>query len=105
MQEDTASKNGYLNTALTAEMVRSAVEELNGKKRPQAASETIIFSREVRRTFEAATNECKRSGVTYISPEHIALALLSTPSSESVAIQVIQKHGVDVDVLRFEVST
>lgn len=104
VQEDAASKNGYLNTGLTAEMVRSAVEELNGKKRPQAASETIIFSREVRRTFEAATNECKRSGVTYISPEHIALALLSTPSSESVAIQVIQKHGVDIDVLKFEAN-
>lgn len=104
ISEDNSSKNGYLNTGLTIEKVRSSVEELNGRKRPQATSETIIFSRGVRRTFELATNECKRSGVTYISPEHILLALLSSSAAESVALQVIHKCGVDIEILKSEAN-
>ena len=96
--------SGYLNTGLAAERVRTSVEELTGRKRPQATSETIIFSRGVRRTFELATNECKRSGVTYISPEHILLALLSSSAVDSIAFQVIQKQGVEVEVLKSEAN-
>jgi ATP-dependent Clp protease ATP-binding subunit ClpA len=33
--------------------------------------------------------ECKRSNVTYISPEHILLALLSMP--DAVAVQVMER--------------
>lgn len=104
ISEENVSKNGYLNSGMTAERARMAVEEITGKRRPQASNETIIFSRGVRRTFEAATNECKRSGVTYISPEHILLALLSVPASDSVAVQVIQSLSIDIDILKSEAN-
>ena len=47
---------GYLNSGLTSEKAKSAIEELTGKKRPPMSGDAIVFSRGVRRTFEAATN-------------------------------------------------
>ena len=35
--------------------------------------------------------ECKRSSVTYISPEHILLALLSSAQPDSVAVKVLER--------------
>lgn len=117
---------GYLNSGLTSEKAKAAIEEVTGKKRPPTSGDAIVFSRGVRRTFEAATNvsegrqtlnhirlisqilkvkmtcriknllilyglpqECKRSNVTYISPEHILLALLSMP--DSIAVKVMER--------------
>jgi hypothetical protein len=56
--EETMSKpvGGYLNSGLTHERARALVEALTGRRKPHAGSESIAFSREVRRTFEAATN-------------------------------------------------
>lgn len=55
--EDTSSKNGFLNSGLTAEKARAAVQSLSGKRKPSHNTEqTVPFSREVRKTFEAATN-------------------------------------------------
>jgi ATP-dependent Clp protease ATP-binding subunit ClpC len=54
--EDTSSKNGYLNSGLTAEKARAAVQSLSGKRKPISTTDSIPFSREVRKTFEAATN-------------------------------------------------
>ena len=57
--EDTASKGaGYLGHAgLTVDAVREAVEAAQGfRRKPNATSDNIPFSREVRKTFEAATN-------------------------------------------------
>ncbi len=54
--EDTSSKNGFLNSGLTAEKTRAAVQSLSGKRKPISTTDSIPFSREVRKTFEAATN-------------------------------------------------
>jgi hypothetical protein len=54
--EDTQSRGGYLNSGLSAERAKAAVEAANGKRRPNTSADNIPFSREVRRTFEAATN-------------------------------------------------
>jgi hypothetical protein len=55
--EDTASKSsGYLNSGLTVDAVREAIEAAQGRRKPNATSDNIPFSREVRKTFEAATN-------------------------------------------------
>lgn len=54
--EETGSKNGFLNSGLTAERARAAVESLSGKRKPISTHDNIPFSREVRKTFEAATN-------------------------------------------------
>jgi hypothetical protein len=58
IMEDTASKHGYLNSGLTAERARAVLASLTGGRRMKALSTTdsIPFSREVRKTFEAATN-------------------------------------------------
>mmetsp|Transcript_10026 Transcript_10026/g.21446 ORF Transcript_10026/g.21446 Transcript_10026/m.21446 type:complete len:958 (+) Transcript_10026:149-3022(+) len=101
ISEETISKNGYLNSGLTAERAKTAVESLFGKKRPLSSTENSIpFSREVRRTFEAATNECKRSGVNFISPEHILLAMLNMP--ESSGRKVFDSLGIDCELLKAE---
>lgn len=54
--EDSASKHGYLNSGLSLEATKTAVEALTGRKRPLATNDAIPFSREVRRNFELATN-------------------------------------------------
>ena len=54
--EETGSKNGFLNSGLTVEKTRAAVESLSGKRKPNSTHDNIPFSREVRKTFEAATN-------------------------------------------------
>ncbi|KAI8465710.1 MAG: ClpD chaperone, Hsp100 family [Monoraphidium minutum] len=97
--EDTTSKHGYLNSGLTPERARMAVDALAGRRKP-APGDSIPFSREVRTTFEAATNECKRSGVTYITPEHILLGMLGT--ADSLGRRVLTGLGVDLDILRAE---
>jgi ATP-dependent Clp protease ATP-binding subunit ClpC len=57
IEEDTLSRNGYLNSGLTLDGVRGVLKTLTGgRKKPVPSTETIVFSREVRRTFEAATN-------------------------------------------------
>ena len=54
--EETMSKSGYLNSGLAVEKVKAAVQTLSGKKKPLSTTDNIPFSREVRSTFEAATN-------------------------------------------------
>lgn len=54
--EETTSKAGYLNSGLTHERVRQAVENLSGRRKANTAADNIPFSREVRKMFEAATN-------------------------------------------------
>ncbi|KAG1678279.1 hypothetical protein FOA52_013900 [Chlamydomonas sp. UWO 241] len=96
--EDVASKVGYLNIAgLRSEDVKAAVEALSGRKPTSVSPETINFSRATRRMFEIASNECKRNGVSYISPEHILLALLNTPdSSPTSARLVLESLKIDI---------
>lgn len=98
--EDTSSKNGFLNSGITAEKARAAVQSLSGKRKPISTTDSIPFSREVRKTFEAATNECKRAAVSYISPEHILLALLNQPDASGK--RVLDSLRVDCDLLRNE---
>lgn len=56
MAEDAVSRNGFMNSGLTCERVRAAVVAQSGRKKPITTNENIPFSREVRKTFEAATN-------------------------------------------------
>jgi ATP-dependent Clp protease ATP-binding subunit ClpC len=60
--EDDASKRGYLNSGLTHERALAAVEALSGRRKANTATENIPFSREVRKTFEVATNVREGSG-------------------------------------------
>lgn len=100
IREDTSSKNGYLNSGLTVERIKAAVETLLGKRKPLASQEGMPFSQEVRRVFEAATNECKRSGVNFIAPEHILLALLSMP--DALGKRMLDSLHIDCEVLKAE---
>lgn len=54
--EDSEGKHGYLDSGLTHERVRAAVESLTGRRKAITGADNIPFSREVRKTFEAATN-------------------------------------------------
>lgn len=60
--EESLSKNGYLNSGVSAERAKAAVEALYGRKRPVNTGESIPFSREVRKMFEAATHVGVGSG-------------------------------------------
>jgi ATP-dependent Clp protease ATP-binding subunit ClpC len=56
-QGSSSSKNGFFNSGLTADKARAAVQSMSGQKRkPVSTTDSIPFSREVRKTFEAATN-------------------------------------------------
>ncbi|GLC72569.1 hypothetical protein PLESTF_001265700 [Pleodorina starrii] len=98
--EESLSKNGYLNSGVTPERARATVEAVFGRKRPVSHGESIPFSREVRKMFEAATHECKRSNVNWISPEHILLAMLAMPDCNGR--RVLHSLSVEVDGLRLE---
>ncbi|GLI63797.1 hypothetical protein VaNZ11_006882 [Volvox africanus] len=100
--EESLSKNGYLNSGVTPERAKATVEAIFGRKRPVSHGESIPFSREVRKMFEAATHECKRSNVNWISPEHILLAMLAM--SESNGKRVLHSLSVDVEGLKAEAS-
>ncbi len=54
--EDSSSKHGYLDSGVTEERARTAVAALGGRRKANTSTENIPFSREVRKTFEAATN-------------------------------------------------
>eukprot|EP00955_Chlamydomonas_euryale_P044338 352861-Chlamydomonas_euryale.AAC.18 len=56
LAEEGGSKGGYLGSGLLAGPVRETVVAINGKRKPVAGKEAIVFSRAVRRTFEAAAN-------------------------------------------------
>ncbi|KAG2449289.1 hypothetical protein HYH02_005446 [Chlamydomonas schloesseri] len=98
--EESLSKNGYLNSGVSSERAKAAVEALFGRKRPVSHGESIPFSREVRKMFENATHECKRSNVNWISPEHILLAMLSMPDCNGK--RVLHSLSVDVEGLKAE---
>uniref|UniRef100_A0A7S0WMJ2 Clp R domain-containing protein n=1 Tax=Chlamydomonas leiostraca TaxID=1034604 RepID=A0A7S0WMJ2_9CHLO len=101
ISEETNSKNGYLNSGLSLERAKAQVEAFSGgKKRPVPTGESIPFSRDVRRTFEAATNECKKAGVNFISPEHILLAMLNM--HDSTGRRIFESLSVDCDGLKAE---
>ncbi|PNW78134.1 hypothetical protein CHLRE_10g465550v5 [Chlamydomonas reinhardtii] len=98
--EESLSKNGYLNSGVSSERAKAAVEALFGRKRPVSHGESIPFSREVRKMFENATHECKRSNVNWISPEHILLAMLSMPDCNGK--RVLHSLSADVEGLKAE---
>ncbi|MEW5310576.1 MAG: hypothetical protein WDW38_002362 [Sanguina aurantia] len=56
------------------------------------------FAKDARRTFEAAANECKKSGVNFIAPEHILLAMLSLP--DGGGRKALESMGLDISILR-----
>ena len=66
------SKVGYLNSGLTIEKAKEAIEELTGKRRPATSTDAIVFSRDVRRAFEAATN---------VGPLHDSMRALPTSAT------------------------
>ncbi|GFR52667.1 hypothetical protein Agub_g15261 [Astrephomene gubernaculifera] len=98
--EESLSKNGYLNSGVSSERAKATVEAMFGRKRPITNGESIPFSRDVRKMFEAATHECKRSNVNFISPEHILLAMLSM--ADCNGRRVLTSLSADVELLKAE---
>ncbi|KXZ46077.1 hypothetical protein GPECTOR_47g352 [Gonium pectorale] len=100
--EESLSKNGYLNSGVSSERAKTAVETLFGRKRAVSTAESIPFSRDVRKMFEAATHECKRSNVAWISPEHILLAMMAMPDSNGK--RVLGALSADMEALKAEAA-
>lgn len=98
--EEGQSKTGYMNSGLSFERVKREVEAVLGKKMPILSQETVPFSREVKKTFETATNECKLTGVNYITPEHILIAIVLQYNSGGR--KVLDRLGVNVEGMRAE---
>jgi hypothetical protein len=46
----------YSSCGISPGLAKEAVVSLTGRKAPLGSNDTIVFSRSVRRTFEAATN-------------------------------------------------
>lgn len=59
--EESLSKNGYLNSGLTAERAKASIEAIFGRRRALTSSDNVPFSREVRKMLENATHVSGRS--------------------------------------------
>jgi len=100
---EESSKQGYLQTGLTAERARAATAE---RSRPAPATQDkgsaseVPFSSAAKRAFEAALEESRRLGMSYLAPEHIALALLV--ADDGGVTSILKRHGVSKETVKKE---
>ncbi|GIH62341.1 hypothetical protein Msi02_31580 [Microbispora siamensis] len=86
-----------LGLGLTLEDVRLQVKEIVGHGRP-ATPEPLPFTPSAGEVLRMSNQESEQRGLDYIGTEHILLALVR--DRESVAAQVLVKHGADLDQVR-----
>eukprot|EP00798_Chlamydomonas_sp_ICE-L_P020852 gene20852-27685_t len=86
--EDSLSRNGYMNSGLSVEKATEILRERSTSARSwslipvmRPSSEAHPFSAAVRKTFQMASNECKRMGSKSMFPEHILIATLEQQGS------------------------
>ena len=70
--------------------------EMKRKRTPH----DVPFSRAGKRLFEAALQESRRMGMSFITPEHVFLAVIV--SDDEDVNQLVQGLGMDTDRLKVE---
>lgn len=78
---------------VTEEKVIDEIEELIGRGDYQLPQPPTGFTPRTKRVFEIAFMEARRLGSSYISTEHILLAIMR--EGESVAVRILMDLGVD----------
>lgn len=86
---------------VTEEKVIDEIEELIGRGDYQLPQPPTGFTPRTKRVFEIAFMEARRLGSTYISTEHILLAIMR--EGESVAVRILMDLGVDPQKLFEEI--
>jgi ATP-dependent Clp protease ATP-binding subunit ClpC len=97
---EDSGKGGFLGSGLTIDKARQEVDIVIGRGRRDAPKD-LPFSREAKKVFEAALMESRRMSMSFITPEHIFLAVLSTGDATSRKLFECLKL-LDTDALRVE---
>jgi hypothetical protein len=92
VEEESLSKNGYLNSGLSSENARAAVEAMFGRKRPVSNGESIPFSREVRKMFESATLVRSFAGCTALRSYAAAGVTWLRATAPVSGVQALQRE-------------
>ncbi|KAL4441273.1 hypothetical protein ABPG77_011510 [Micractinium sp. CCAP 211/92] len=96
---EDSGKNGFLGSGVTVEQARRVVEARVAKGRREPPKD-LPFSRDAKKIFEAALSESRRMSMSFITPEHILLALLAVGDTTSRAL--FEGLSLDTDRLKAE---
>ncbi|HTR64290.1 MAG TPA: Clp protease N-terminal domain-containing protein [Terriglobales bacterium] len=88
---------------LNYDSVRHQVETQVEKHPETSTSVDLPLSKECSRILATAAEEAERFYHRHIGTEHLLLAMLSEP--RSLAAQILEKHGVQLDQLRTQIAT
>ena len=93
-----------MSSGITSETAREVMDSMHrsneAKRTKREAPRDVPFSRAGKRLFEAALQESRRMGMSFIAPEHIFLAAIVCDDKE--AMELI--HGLSMDTDRLKVE-
>jgi len=98
------SKKGFLNTGLLAEKARTAAVERSGtvSGMSQGSASEVPFSASTKQVFQTALEESRKLGMSYLAPEHIALALIA--ADDGAVGDILRRIGISKDVIKREAT-
>ncbi|WP_416175668.1 ATP-dependent Clp protease ATP-binding subunit [Clostridium sp.] len=100
LREEGISKTLLNNMNITAENVKSLIEEYEGMGEIELYNNEIPLTPRTKRLLELSLYEARNLSHNYISPEHILLALIR--EAEGVAFTILNNLGADFNKLKKE---
>lgn len=100
LREEGISKTLLNNMNITADNVKSLIEEYEGRGEIELYNNEIPLTPRTKRLLELSLFEARNLNHNYISPEHILLALIR--EAEGVAFTILNNLGADFNKLRKE---
>ena len=94
---------GFLGSGITADSAREIYQKWSTTTaiKPEAPRD-LPFSRAAKTLFEAALQESRRMGMSFISPEHVFLATANCDDTDVAAL--MNELGIDVPLLKTEAT-
>ncbi len=102
LREDATLLMRFLRSRTTAEGI---LKEIKGYHLPREKTSTAVdlpLSNECKRVLANAAEEAERLGHGYIGTEHLLLGILR--EEQSFAAQLLQRRGVDLQVVRADIA-
>ncbi|GAQ82703.1 ATP-dependent Clp protease ATP-binding subunit [Klebsormidium nitens] len=97
---EARGEGGFLRTGLTVERAREAMRQITTPESSAGGMGEIPFSAGCKNAFEAASDESKRLGNKYISPEHLLVGLVR--ADDGGASKLIERLGLRKEKLEAE---
>jgi hypothetical protein len=99
-QQETLAGTALRRLGLSEQAVRSAIEEIIGYGETPTSATHGIAPR-VKRSFERARREASNAKHRCAGSEHLLLAIAT---SDGVATQILERHGIDETTLRDQLA-